>query len=255
MPEVVTARPPSRDDAILDEVVRRLVEACYPDLIYLFGSVARGDAGPDSDYDLLVVVPDDAVREALRAALDAIADLDLYDDLAVRGRSYFYSRLHLRASFTATIVREGKLLYQSANEDISSIMPADKTEDTAEWLRKARADLRRIDRLMAENPPDLEDALYHAQQATEKAMKGWLYWHDIPFHKTHKLEKLGKPIIERNPAWTDLVQRASGLSGYVFLFRYPAAGREPTLEEGQSALALAREVYETLAQSLPEEVR
>ena len=53
-------RTPTVKDAELAEVVRRLVEAYQPERIYLFGSVASGDAGPDSDYDLLVVVPDDA---------------------------------------------------------------------------------------------------------------------------------------------------------------------------------------------------
>ncbi len=41
--------------ALLDEVVRRVVEAASPDRIILFGSAARGSAGPDSDLDLLVV--------------------------------------------------------------------------------------------------------------------------------------------------------------------------------------------------------
>jgi hypothetical protein len=40
--------------------VRRLVEAYHPERIYLFGSKARGDAGPDSDFDLMVIVSDDA---------------------------------------------------------------------------------------------------------------------------------------------------------------------------------------------------
>ena len=47
-------------DPKLAEIVRRLVEAYQPERIYLFGSMARGDAGPDSDYDLLVLVPDEA---------------------------------------------------------------------------------------------------------------------------------------------------------------------------------------------------
>jgi hypothetical protein len=45
---------PTASDAALSEVVRRLVEAYRPERIYLFGSVARGDAGPDSDYDIMV---------------------------------------------------------------------------------------------------------------------------------------------------------------------------------------------------------
>ncbi len=40
-----------RPDALLAEVVRRLIEAYQPERIHLFGSKARGDDGPDSDYD------------------------------------------------------------------------------------------------------------------------------------------------------------------------------------------------------------
>jgi predicted nucleotidyltransferase len=50
-------------DPTLAEIVRRLVAAYQPERIYLFGSVARGEAGPDSDYDLLVIVPDDAAPQ------------------------------------------------------------------------------------------------------------------------------------------------------------------------------------------------
>jgi predicted nucleotidyltransferase len=43
------------DPAILAEVVRRIVDVARPDRIVLFGSAARGQMGPDSDLDLLVV--------------------------------------------------------------------------------------------------------------------------------------------------------------------------------------------------------
>lgn len=62
-------RTPTASDPVLAEVVRRLVEAYGPERIYLFGSVARGDAGPHSDYDILVVVPDSAPPERLRSRL------------------------------------------------------------------------------------------------------------------------------------------------------------------------------------------
>jgi len=41
----------------LEKVVTRVVAASHPRRIILFGSSARGQAGPDSDLDLLVVVP------------------------------------------------------------------------------------------------------------------------------------------------------------------------------------------------------
>lgn len=43
------------DSAILVEVIRRIVEVADPDRIMLFGSAARGQMGPESDLDLLVV--------------------------------------------------------------------------------------------------------------------------------------------------------------------------------------------------------
>ncbi len=53
-------------DSVLAEIVRRLVDAYQPRRVYLFGSKARGDEGPDSDYDLLIVVADDAPADRRR---------------------------------------------------------------------------------------------------------------------------------------------------------------------------------------------
>jgi len=45
------------DPEALEELVRRIVEAVHPLKIILFGSAARGDTGPESDVDVMVVVP------------------------------------------------------------------------------------------------------------------------------------------------------------------------------------------------------
>lgn len=45
----------SLDAALLQEIIRRVVEVAAPDRIILFGSAARGELGPDSDIDLLVI--------------------------------------------------------------------------------------------------------------------------------------------------------------------------------------------------------
>jgi predicted nucleotidyltransferase len=41
--------------SILRDIIRRVVEAAHPDKIILFGSAARGEMGPNSDVDLLVI--------------------------------------------------------------------------------------------------------------------------------------------------------------------------------------------------------
>jgi predicted nucleotidyltransferase len=114
MPEAVPliCTPPSADDPMLAEVVRRLQELYHPEQIYLFGSTARGEAGPDSDYDLMVVVPDStpvSLRDSGRA-YKAIWRLGMATDVLVWTRSDFEERLPLKASLPSTIAREGKLL-------------------------------------------------------------------------------------------------------------------------------------------------
>lgn len=101
------------EDPILREIVGRLVEALCPDRIYLFGSHARGDAGPDSDYDLLVVVSDDSPpeRRSSRLAYQALWSVGRSGDVLVTTRREFERRLHLRASLPSTVLREGRLLY------------------------------------------------------------------------------------------------------------------------------------------------
>jgi len=104
---------PTVTDAVLASIVERLIALYGPERIYLFGSTARGDANADSDYDLMVVVPDGTPRELRDSGLAyrAIWRLGAAADILIWSRSEFDGRLHLRASLPATIEREGKLLY------------------------------------------------------------------------------------------------------------------------------------------------
>lgn len=52
-------------DPVVERVVRRVVEEVQPLRVVLFGSRATGTARPDSDVDLLVVLPDGAPRRAI----------------------------------------------------------------------------------------------------------------------------------------------------------------------------------------------
>lgn len=104
----------SEDDVrSLAAIVERLVEAYRPERVYLFGSKARGDHGPDSDFDLLLVVPDDASeeRQGSTLAYRALRGTGIAADVPVCTRSYFEARRHLKASLPGTILREGRLLH------------------------------------------------------------------------------------------------------------------------------------------------
>lgn len=100
-------------DPKLRLVVERLITAYQPDRIYLFGSMARGDENADSDYDLMVIVPDDATdeRKGSRLAYQVLRGTGIAADVLVWTRTRFERRVHVVASLPATILREGQLIH------------------------------------------------------------------------------------------------------------------------------------------------
>jgi len=105
----------SKQQAI-EEITRRLVAFYNPVRIYLFGSEARGDAGPDSDLDFLVVVHDDAPEGKLRPGAGRTTDRGTGFGKAIvqwRKTDFEDRAAWVRASLPATVVREGRLLYEA----------------------------------------------------------------------------------------------------------------------------------------------
>jgi HEPN domain-containing protein len=136
-------------------------------------------------------------------------------------------------------------------------MPLDPVlvADAQAWFRKAATDLRSADVDLAAAPPILEDAVFHCQQAVEKAIKGFLTFHQRPFGKTHDLRELGKACASLDAGLSPLLERAAPLTRYAWKFRYPGAPEEPSDEEVKEALAIARETAAALLSRLPEEIR
>jgi hypothetical protein len=104
----------TRDEAIA-EITRRLVDYYRPERIYLFGSVARGDDGADSDLDFCAVLPDDAPESLYRPGVHrALWGVGTAADVVRWAARDFDARAeHVAASLPATIVREGRLLYDA----------------------------------------------------------------------------------------------------------------------------------------------
>src|SRR5437870_5110538 len=67
----------------LREIVRRIVEAVHPEKIILFGSAARGEMGPDSDIDVLVVKRCAHRRETARAIRRKLIGIPVPIDIIV----------------------------------------------------------------------------------------------------------------------------------------------------------------------------
>ena len=113
VPRSTLSAAPTERDPVLTEIVRRLVAAYEPERVYLFGSAARGDTNPNSDFDMLVVVPDDAPPDRLRSrrAYEALWGLGAAVDVIVTRRGAFEARAGVPTSLPATVLEEGVLLH------------------------------------------------------------------------------------------------------------------------------------------------
>ena len=96
---------------------------------------------------------------------------------------------------------------------------------------------------------------FHAQQACEKSLKAILAWHDRPFRKTHNIEELGEVCLTIDPSLRDLVDRAAPLTEFAWRFRYPGEAHDPTRDEAEAALSVARDVFQAALARLPATVR
>jgi uncharacterized protein len=98
--------------AHIDRMVRRIVKQFHPERIILFGSHARGDARPDSDVDLLVVLAaNGSVREQRLAIRRALHDIPVPLDVIVTPPADFAWRKDVVGTIEWPATREGAVLY------------------------------------------------------------------------------------------------------------------------------------------------
>ncbi len=97
----------------LPEIVRRLGAAFDPCTIYLFGSCAYGQIGPDSDVDVLVVVPESPLTffERGAKAYRSLRHIGVPVDVMVYTREEFDRRAELPVSFERTVREKGRVLH------------------------------------------------------------------------------------------------------------------------------------------------
>lgn len=100
-------------DSVLMDIVRRLTNRFEPECIYLFGSMARREANPHSDYDLLMVVKDSEKPRYRRdqEAFKALLGVGASKDILVLTRKEFDRKRTVPSSLPATVEREGILIY------------------------------------------------------------------------------------------------------------------------------------------------
>ena len=124
----------------------------------------------------------------------------------------------------------------------------DLVSETQEWLKRARADL---DACTAPIEADLvAEALFHAQQCAEKAMKAVLTWHQISFKKTHDLAELKLICLPVCDNASDYMKGIENLSQYAWRFRYPGASYSPERAEAEAALQASGQLLDAVVAQL-----
>ena len=99
----------------IKELVRRIVKTVEPNRILLFGSAARGNLGPDSDLDVLVIMPDGVHRRQTAQKIHrSLAGIGISKDILVVTESDVKEYADNPSLVIYPALREGKELYRAS---------------------------------------------------------------------------------------------------------------------------------------------
>ena len=96
------------------QMTSRIAKRFKPDKIVLFGSHARGAAGPDSDVDLLVIMPVNGSRREMATSIDmSLVGVNLPADVIVMSPDDIKRNRRQVGTVIHSAMREGKVVYAS----------------------------------------------------------------------------------------------------------------------------------------------
>lgn len=268
---------PAEQRALVDEIVERLISKFNPTRIYLFGSRARGDARPDSDYDFLIEIakiPDGVVIN--RQSITWLSDFQ-GAEVQIHVRSP--GRLEQRkdepgAVIDWTVIREGRLLYSAPGlprlvAGHPSLLIRERPplpEGLAEaWLAKAERDLYHARFHLADAGLWPDEICFLSQQSAEKFLKGLLVAYRLHPFRTHQLATLLEVLKSADVNLVEIREDCALLSRYAVAPRYPGdidpgwgdsaypAGSGTTCsgEDAHAAFAAAERVAVVVRANLP----
>jgi HEPN domain-containing protein/predicted nucleotidyltransferase len=225
---IARARPQIDDPQALDRVVRHLVERFDPAAVFLFGSRARGDAGEDSDYDLMLVLKDDAPPVTWEALLEAARGHGIDANPFTTRVGPFAWRRHEVGTLAYEVAVDGIQLYPREPWRPPSVERPGSMNATVveEWLRRVDEDLDAAHNCCEGSRKVPTVAAYHVQQAAEKLTKAALVAHQGRPRKGHKIEEFA-PRLPRSFPLKARFRALERFSTFAWVWRYPEDPGEP----------------------------
>ena len=210
-------------------VARAVAEAVRPDRVILFGSRARGDFRPDSDIDLLIVTgPGPVDRRAYQRTsaaahhkVEQVYGEPMGVDLVHLSEDAFHDGRRARNHVAGQAVRDG---FDANGDKVNYDNPTPTNwPDIRQRIANAERELRVLN-ILVEGNADQEAIGFHAQQAIENALKGWISALDTDYRNIHDLAEL-IAIIRRHPQESDTPagEQLTWLTSYAVEYRYEGA--------------------------------
>ena len=258
----VPATQPAHLHAALQKVINGL-KAYEPEQIVLFGSLARGDASEHSDIDLIVIKDTDLPRQERRSECEAHLPkmLEVGVDVIVYTPGEVERMIDRRSPFLAAAFTDGVVVYDRNSIPGAPSLKSRLKEPTMEsrlfhgqnWLQGTHEELYSARTLLDADAAN--NACFHAHQAAEKALKGFLVYCGLPLERTHLVDELAGMCTQRDQDFAPCIADAESLIPYYIHTRYPDANthtfRKYGLPEAQQAVTAAERIVALVQSKIP----
>ena len=243
----------------LDEIVACMIATFHPTRIFLFGSRARGDARPDSDYDFLVEV--DKLPEGITITRQGMTWLEDFPEIEIQVHLRPPGALERRQNDPGRIdwdvAREGKLIYPGDGRAVTPIAtrkfvkePSHEPPDSLHgWIEHAERDLRLARHLSSDFGQWKEGICFNCQQASEKFLKALIISRHARLARTHKLRNLLSQARKMGMELEELDEDCAFLTRFAVEIRYPDEGDRKRGQVDDAAYWMARPIEVTEAEA------